>query len=136
MNVSLARSVSHDLLSLINLAAKESAGQRGGSILLSRIVGERTLEELAHEVVAFGELFVAHDASTVVGFALCRQDVIETIYVESSWRRQGVGRSLLESVVASHERILDAYALPGDRATKSLYESFGWKARLLTMRAE
>jgi hypothetical protein len=29
---------------------------------------------------------------------------------------------------------VDAYALPGDRAMKSLYESIGWKARLLTMR--
>ena len=31
---------------------------------------------------------------------------------------------------------LDAFALPGDRATKSLFESLGWKARLLTMRGE
>jgi hypothetical protein len=31
---------------------------------------------------------------------------------------------------------LDAFALPGDRAMKSLYESIGWKARLITMRGE
>ena len=31
-------------------------------------------------------------------------------------------------------RACGAWALPGDRATKSLYESVGWKARLLTMR--
>jgi hypothetical protein len=43
---------------------------------------------------------------------------------------------MLNAMAQSANPPVDGLALPGDRATKSLYESFGWKARLLTMRGE
>jgi GNAT superfamily N-acetyltransferase len=85
--------------------------------------------------VSSGGLFVAREHHTVVGFALRRDGVLEAVYVKKHSRRQGIARALINTVISSSSEPLDAYALPGDRATKSLYESFGWKARLLTMRA-
>ena len=45
-------------------------------------------------------------------------------------------RQLLHELVVGENPPKDGYALPGDRGMKSLYESLGWKARLLTMRGE
>ncbi len=59
---------------------------------------------------------------------------IEAIYVAHGFRRQKVATILVKTLLASDTPPVDAYALPGDRAMKSLYESLGWKARLLTMR--
>jgi ribosomal protein S18 acetylase RimI-like enzyme len=63
--------------------------------------------------------------------------VVDGCYVEPGARRAGLGRALLDALVgslaASGCRGVDVAALPGDRATKSLLESAGFKARLLTM---
>ncbi len=62
---------------------------------------------------------------------------IECCYVESSARQVGVGAALVADLVSwatghgcAH---LEAAALPGDRQTKQLYETAGFKARLLLM---
>ena len=54
----------------------------------------------------------------------------------SQRRRERVATTLLHALVAGERPPKDGYALPGDRGMKSLYESLGWKARLLTMRGE
>ena len=108
---------------------------RGGPELLAAIRRERTDEGLVADLVAVDGLWLLEDDGVLVGFAICRDRVVEAVYVTSSRRRQGAARTLLGALLASEEPPLDALALPGDRATKSLYESLGWKARLLTMRA-
>jgi GNAT superfamily N-acetyltransferase len=81
----------------------------------------------------------------VVGLALGRIDavgeaplgVIDACYVEPAARGVGVGRALLDNLVAwftaSGCRGVDVTALPGDRETKNFLEGSGFKARLLTM---
>lgn len=50
-------------------------------------------------------------------------------------RRTGLARALVDAATAA-DPVTDAWALPGDRATKSLYEQRGWKARRLTLSGE
>jgi GNAT superfamily N-acetyltransferase len=81
----------------------------------------------------------------VVGLAVGRIDavgeatlgVIDGCYVEPDARGVGVGRALLDDLVAwfasSGCRGVDVTALPGDRETKNFLEGSGFKARLLTM---
>ncbi len=68
--------------------------------------------------------------------ALVRARCVNVVLVTHALRRAGHGRALLTSLIASVDGPRDGWALPGDRATKSLYEAVGWKARLLTMSGE
>jgi ribosomal protein S18 acetylase RimI-like enzyme len=81
----------------------------------------------------------------VVGMAIGRVDdvgeaalgVVDGCYVEAGARQVGVGRALLDALVAAFVaagcRGIDVPALPGDRHTKNLLEAAGFKARLVTM---
>jgi GNAT superfamily N-acetyltransferase len=80
----------------------------------------------------------------VIGFAVCHLEgirpyrgVLDACFVEPGARGVGVGRLLLDTVVAWLEeqggKGMDGFALPGDRGAKNFYESAGFKARLLTM---
>jgi len=66
-----------------------------------------------------------------------RMGHLEGCYVEPGARGVGVGRLLLDSVVAWCEARgcggIDGVVLPGDRAAKQFFESGGFKARLLVM---
>ncbi len=68
--------------------------------------------------------------------ALVRARCLNAMLVTHALRRAGHGRALLTSLITSVDGPRDGWALPGDRETKSLYESVGWKARLLTMSGE
>ncbi|HXX90641.1 MAG TPA: GNAT family N-acetyltransferase [Acidimicrobiales bacterium] len=63
--------------------------------------------------------------------------VIDGCYVEPAARQLGIGRALVEALVASFRaagcRGVDVAALPGDRDTKNLLEGAGFKARVITM---
>jgi GNAT superfamily N-acetyltransferase len=63
---------------------------------------------------------------------------VDCCYVESGARGIGVGTALAEALVrrfvAAGCAGVDAPALPGDRATKQLFESQGLSARLLILR--
>lgn len=62
------------------------------------------------------------------------------LWVTEAMRSRGVGRQLahaaLDWLADAGASEFDALALPGDRATKQLFESLGFKARLLVMRRE
>jgi GNAT superfamily N-acetyltransferase len=125
------------LTSLWTLAYGEAEKKRGGPELLLTIQRDVTHGELLDHLVEGKCLWGAsNDDDVIVGFALYRDRVVETLYVDRHFRRQGIARSLLVALRELPHPPLDAYALPGDRATKSIYESIGWKARLLTMRGE
>jgi GNAT superfamily N-acetyltransferase len=62
---------------------------------------------------------------------------VDCCYVEAAARGVGVGAAMIEALVgwfASQGCVrVDAPALPGDRATKQLFESQGLSARLLVL---
>jgi GNAT superfamily N-acetyltransferase len=124
------------LRAIWELAIADVTKKRGGEELLLSIRGDVASEALLAYLVAHGCLWSASDDAELVGFVLCRNRVVETLYVDRHHRRRGVARNMLNELRAMATPPLDAFALPGDRATKSLYESIGWKARLLTMRGE
>ena len=110
-------------------------GSRGSRELWRAIIGESDEAAALDDLIARGGIWVAIDPE-IIAFAVVRDRIIEVIFVEESRRREGVATRMLEALRAAEHPPVDAWALPGDRATKSLYESVGWKARLLTMRGE
>ncbi len=95
-----------------------------------------------------GFTIVADVEGIVVGFAAIRVSAvnaeavatIERVYVTAPARGVGIGDALIAGVRrVARERgcvRIDAYALPGDRGTKNLYERNGLTARLITASGE
>lgn len=82
--------------------------------------------------------------SVVVGYALAqfrelhdreRILVVSDIYVVAEGREVGIGELLLEELLTVARKRgavgIDAFVLPGDRASKNFFESHGMKARAL-----
>jgi len=63
--------------------------------------------------------------------------VVSDLYVDPEARGVGVGEAMMDALVAHAEAAgaigIDALALPGDRATKNFFESFGLKARAIVV---
>lgn len=117
---------------LLDEALAAALAQRGGGDLLAAL---RLGDDPAADLCARGALRVLSDEGGCVGLAIVSDGVLAALYVAPARRREGVGSRLARAVLESDGAPSDAWALPGDRATKSLYESLGMKARLLTMRA-
>lgn len=131
---------SDDLHALLEAALSRARHVRGGRALVEQLWGadasdERVAREIDAEVAA-GRVWVALEGSQAVGAALVVQRCIRALWVVPTHRRRGVASAIVGVLLSLDEGPNDAWALPGDRATKSLYESVGWKARLLTMRGE
>lgn len=134
MKVSLVSSASPELEELWRRAHRDVVAKRGGPALLETLGDTPGDGNLLAALVASSTLWIVAEKGDLKGFGIFRGGVIEAIYVSPESRRQRVATTLLKTLLASDTPPLDAYALPGDRAMKSLYESLGWKARLLTMR--
>jgi hypothetical protein len=139
--LSVRRAESRDSLDhLIEGAHARALGARGGVALLEQLWGsEIRLDEVRGALegsVREGHVWVALEGEQIVAGALVRQNCVQVIWVQPGHRRHRVASSMLQTLLNSDVAPVDAWALPGDRATKSLYESVGWKARLLTMRGE
>jgi GNAT superfamily N-acetyltransferase len=134
VNVTVVSVVTPELEALWGHAHKDVVVKRGGPALLRTLCGSTDENDLLDEVVASNSLWAIDDDEQLIGFVVCREQVVEAIYVAHSFRRQKVATTLVHALLAGATPPVDAYALPGDRAMKSLYESLGWKARLLTMR--
>jgi hypothetical protein len=136
MNIEPATAVTTDLEQLWHAALKRMESHRGGPELMATISGDVASEDLLASLVHDGTVWTIGNGVHVAGFAVVRNGVVEGIFITPNSRRQHVATSLLNALVASPQPPRDGFALPGDRGMKSLYESFGWKARLLTMRGE
>jgi len=131
-----AHESSPELVSLWSEAVHAARHKRGGPELLTTIRGGVDEEVLLEHLVDVHTVWLAVEDDELVGMALYRDRVIEAVFVNSHHRRRGLARMMVNTLKTLETPPKDALALPGDRATKSLYESFGWKARLLTMHAE
>jgi GNAT superfamily N-acetyltransferase len=136
VKVAQARSVSDQLRTLWEHALKRLSSHRGGPELYLTIRRDADDDELLAQLVQDGVLWTIADDERLVGFALVRDEVVEGVFVDHEQRRRGVATALLKTLAAGEGPPRDGLALPGDRGMKSLYESLGWKARLLTMRGE
>ncbi|MCP5027180.1 MAG: GNAT family N-acetyltransferase [Actinomycetia bacterium] len=135
------------LIALTDLERKEVGPRRGGD-LWNRRESLRpvtaTLDQaLTHDFVVAGTIL-----DYVVGIGIGRIDelddgtrlgVVQDFFVEEPARGVGVGEAMMTALVHWFRGEgcfgVDALALPGDRAAKNFFESFGLKARLLTIHA-
>jgi GNAT superfamily N-acetyltransferase len=145
-----ARRAEHDDLDeLERLSAEADAqlrGQRGGE-LWALTVGRRppVRESLAASMDDVGQCCVVGCIDdVVVGFGVVRRTpladdraigVVDELFVTSEAREVGVGEAMMDLLVAWCREQgcigIDAVAMPGDRATKNFFETFGLTARAI-----
>ena len=137
-----------DVVELASAATDEKVGQKGG-VLWARREGRpappeaalRSALESPDQEVAVGTL-----DGVVVGYGVVRIEtlrdggllgVIDDIYVDPAARAVGVGETLMNHLIdwcrARGCFGVDSLALPGDRATKNFFESFGLVARAIVV---
>jgi GNAT superfamily N-acetyltransferase len=137
----------HDRDAILRLgteARHDAAGKRGGVLLVDH--------ELATD--PWSATHDADDAFVVVGlvdevpvgYAVVHIErlrtadalgIIDELFVHPDARSVGVGEAMMDLVVARCTEAgcigLDARALPGDRATKNFFETFGLVARAIVV---
>jgi GNAT superfamily N-acetyltransferase len=124
------------------------SGQRGAALLMAGAPappGQASSLLERWQANPESEVFVGTFTDAVVGIAVgtlshlgTRQvGQIECLYVEPDARTVGVGQAMVGALLewfAEHGCTdVDATALPGDRSSKQLLESSGFKARLLIL---
>lgn len=142
---------SADLQELVRLARDgigHQRGVRGGLLWADREARAEPLEQTLAADLADDEVFVVVGevdgvplAYGVVRRERLRSDevlaVVTDLWVEPEARGVGLGEVVMDHLVAWAESEgclgIDAMALPGDRATKNFFESFGLKARAIVV---
>lgn len=115
------------------------APQRGGRLeLLTH--AENESEAALHLVAELNGLVVGALELAMTSFATGEAlATVSHLFVHPSARGVGAGRALLRHAVdyaqANSVIGIDARALPGDRATKNFFESFGLVARAISVHA-
>ncbi len=147
-----ARPATADDLDLIEAIGErrraEIDGERGAEGFLRREAGPVPVsDELARRMADGSALVVVGCYDDVVfgyGFAVLESQLDGTrlarlnhFVVDAEARKSGIGEAmmnLLLDLAATEGCVgIDSLALPGDRDTKNFFESFGLKARLLTV---
>lgn len=136
------------LVDLARAAVDEQRDARGGSIWSRREVRVEPLDESFRAALAADDHLVRVGTidDTPVGYVVAHLEplrdgailgVVDDVYVDPGARGVGVGEALIDPVVAwCRERGavgIDALALPGNRATKNFFETFGFTARAIVV---
>jgi GNAT superfamily N-acetyltransferase len=134
------------LRALREVIATELSDERGGPLFLAE--AKRTTIETMLATIAADQahLLGAFSDGALIGWAYVRLHtlpdnrilgIIDELGVHPDGRQLGAGELLLEHVLAWCRTKgcvgVDSYALPGARETKNFFETFGMKARLLTV---
>jgi len=147
-----ARPATRDDLAALEQLAREAIDElrptRGGE-LWAQTLGRREplAESLAADVADPSRLVVVGRVdATVVGYGVVHLDglpygrligVISDLYTHPEARGIGVGEAMMDQLVAwcneHHCAGIDAVALPGNRATKNFFETFGLTARAIVV---
>ena len=143
-----------DLARLAELAAQaiaELSALRGGAVWARTAARRVPLEDgFADELGASDHhLLVGTYDDAPLGYGAARVEVladrsrlgiVTDLYVEPAAREVGIGQALMDALVAwcgdQGCTGVDSLALPGDRATKNFFESFGLVARALVVHKE
>lgn len=125
-------------------ALSELLTNKGGSLFSRREARARPLEDLMADSSAIVAAGTIDDA--VVGYAVAtaellrdgsRLAVISDLFVEDAAREVGVGEALIDELVRWARAAgcvgLDAVVLPGNRAAKNFFETFGLTARAIVV---
>ncbi len=149
MTVEGARRATHadldDLAWLADVAVDEQRHERGGEIWALRHVRFPPYRESFTADLDGGNLVVVGSVDDVsVGYAVSSIEelrdgrnlgVVDDVFVHPGARGVGVGEAmmaLVDSWCRGCDCIgIDGFALPGNRATKNFFESFGYKARAI-----
>lgn len=125
------------LAALAALARSElGAQERGGRVFVNREAASvradiAVVGELDGAVVGYGTAAVEELADG------SRLGVVGELYVEPEGRGVGLGEVMVSELLAWCRAQgcigVDAFALPGMRATKNFFETFGFTARLLVV---
>lgn len=142
-----------DLAAVVALAREgiaELSQLRGGSIWRRRDARQEPLEAafgaIVSETTPDGCAVVGTVDEAVVGYGVSRHEelpdgailaVVTDLYVTPEARAIGIGEAMMDLLVDRATRAgavgIDALALPGDRATKNFFETFGLKARAIVV---
>ena len=132
---------------LLRAALAATAGHRGAALLLAATPDLAQPETLFEQWLTDGHVrvFVGTYDEVVVGLGAGRVvqlgdypvGRIECLFVEPDARSVGVGEAIVDGLVhwfaSKGCTDVDAVALPGDRSSKQLLESAGFRARLLVL---
>lgn len=137
------------LAELCRQALAEVGGrERGGAVFVAREARAEPVEESLLGDMADPEriVLVGTIDGVVVGYATGRTEelrdgtilgVVDDLFVEEGARSVGVGECMMDDLLGWFRGRacsgVDAFALPGDRATKNFFEECGFSARLLVM---
>ena len=136
------------IVALAQFCLDEQRDGRGGPIWAVRESRPAPFELSLREAIHSPDdvLFVGTIDEVVVGYAAVRVEhlrsgdllgVVDDLVVHADARAVGVGEAMIRLVIAwcdvRHCVGIDSLALPGNRATKNFFETFGFKARLLTV---
>jgi predicted N-acetyltransferase YhbS len=146
-----ARSSDLDVITQIaDLSFTEIEGTRGASVFTRKEVATPA-RELASATIEDAEsvAIVGTYDDVVFGYVLAttsslsdgeKLGTLNHLVVEPEIRKSGIGEAMMNMVFAELKAMgcsrVDSHALPGDRHTKNFFESFGLKARLLTVHIE
>ena len=132
------------------IAGKEIEGSRGASVFTRNEVSTPASELAEAAIEDPTSVVIAGTYDEVVfGYAIATTSnlsdgellgTIEHLLVEPEIRKSGIGEAMMNLVLSELSSLgctrVDSHALPGDRHTKNFFESFGLKARLLTVHIE
>jgi GNAT superfamily N-acetyltransferase len=122
---------------------RESQSFRGSAQLLAEVpfIGSDFDKVLGNT----GRLvLVVESSGDLCGFADMKMSdsvaMVRRVYISEAARELGAGATLIDELRIHAKALgctrIDAYALPGDRLTKNLFERAGMKARLLIASSE
>ena len=148
----LAEPVDVSAIEAINTRQRDEVkDERGGSLFLRREAGpEPITERIEHGIergVSGGVIVVVgcyDDVPFGYGYAAIEELLDGTrlarltdFVVDADARKAGIGEAMMNLLIEHAKAAdcigIDSVALPGDRNTKNFFESFGLKARLLTV---
>lgn len=138
-----------DIDQILNVRAEHLAaikGQRGAALLIDFELP--TSPDPITPALADTDKFVVVGTYDEAIFGYCVVSIVQLdngsklgrlteFVVDAEIRKSGIGEAMMNSVVTHLQELgcvgVDSQALPGDRDTKNFFESFGLKARLLTV---